>query len=51
MLSVRELVIVMPFFWGDSFIGVSNVIIYYELLILYNVAVDDKLSKSFINKE
>ena len=38
MLSVRERV-------------VSNAIIYYELLILYNVAVDDKLSKSFINKE
>ena len=31
--------------------GVSKTIIYHGLLIMYNVAVDDKLSKSFINKE
>ena len=34
--------------------GVSNDTIYsglYRLLIMYNGAVDDKLSKSFINKE
>ena len=33
------------------FRSVSNAMIYYGLLIMYNVAVNDKLSKSFINKE